>query len=262
MGVRPTRPEGSLSRFGRRLHKLIQLVENPKLVSLYRRGVGPESYARYNRPWFKEAGITTVIDIGANVGQFAVLVHSLLPGATIYAFEPLPDCYQQLARKIREMGNGSIAFNVALGRENSRLVFHRNPYSDSSSFRSMMDIHRKQFPFTAGPDEDLDVPVRRLDSYASELDLRPNVLLKIDVQGFEDEVLAGAEQVLRLTHLVQVEVSMIPLYEDSPSFTDVLLWLERRGFSFRGFVGQLTGPLDGEILQGDALFKRVSEPAP
>src|SRR5919199_1024433 len=156
--------DGRVSSFGRRFYKLMQMLEEPILWRLRRYGVGPEGYGTFNRPWFKDAGINTVIDIGANTGQFTQLVHTIPPRARLYAFEPLPDCFATLVRRAAHIPNFT-AFNVGLGRAEGTLTFHRNPYADSSSFRPMTDLHRSQFPFTAGQEAPLPLPVRTLDSF-------------------------------------------------------------------------------------------------
>jgi len=250
---------GRVSTFGRRVYKLTRMLEDPVLWQLRRYGVGPEVYQAFNRPWFKDAGIDTVIDIGANTGQFTQLVHAVLPQARIYAFEPLPDCFATLVRQAAHIRTFK-GFNVGLGSTEGTLTFHRNPYADSSSFRPMTDLHRSQFPFTAGQEALLPVPVRTLDSFGPELDLAARLFVKIDVQGYEDEVLAGGEEVVSRAYMVSVEVSFAPLYECVPTFDDIYKRLTRLGFAYRGNLGQLVGPLDGAVLQADAFFVRAPQP--
>lgn len=252
-------PSNALSTFGRRFHKLTQLLENPQIWPVYRYGVEPEQYAKFRQPWFSEAGIRTVLDIGANTGQFAQLVHAVLPQARIYSFEPLPDCYAALAARTSGWPNAH-SRNVALGRADGTITLLRNPYPDSSSIRQMNDHHRLQFPFTAGPQVPVEVTVRALDSLAGELDLTPRVFVKMDVQGYEDEVILGGREVLSRVWAVMLEVSFVPLYEGAPPFHRIYELLQELGFEFRGCVAQLVGPIDGEILQGDGLFVRTDRP--
>lgn len=242
-----------LSTFGRRFHKLTQLLEQPGLVRLHRLGVGPDSYNRFRKAWFTELGIGTVLDIGANTGQFAQLVHAVLPEANVYSFEPLPDCYQELVRRTAGLERVR-AFNVGLGGREDTLTFYRNRYADSSSFRPMTELHKRQFPFTDGADVPLSVPVRTLDSFRDEIEIRGSLMAKVDVQGFEDEVIAGGRELLSQAKLVIMEVSFAPLYEGVPTFDSLYATMKGMGFEFRGFVDQLVGPVDGAVLQGDAMF--------
>ncbi len=250
-----------VSTFGRRFYKLTQLLEEPNLWRLHRNGVGLDTFRRFNRPWFKDAGINTVIDIGANTGQFAQLLHMVLPDAQIYSFEPLPDCFSALLKRTVDFDKFK-AFNVGLGSVDGTLTFYRNPYTDSSSFRPMTALHRRQFPFTASRQSLMPIPVRTLDSFKSELELQEKLFVKIDVQGFEDEVIEGGKRIISRAEMVLVEVSFAPLYEGVPAFEQLNHRMRRLGFEFRGCVDQLIGPLDGAILQADALYIRTGARAP
>jgi FkbM family methyltransferase len=218
-------------------------------------GVGLEVMNAFRGPWFEQLGIETVVDVGANTGQFTQAMHAILPRATIYAFEPLPDCYETLVQRTKDFRQVH-TFNVGLGAEAATLKIQRNPYPDSSSFRPMTNLHREQFPFTAGRETPIEVPVRTLDSYIARMDLRERVFLKIDVQGYEDAVLDGGRDLVARASLILLEVCFAPLYEGAPTFAQLYERLWAQGFAFRGFTGQLLGPQDGAILQGDALFFR------
>ncbi len=244
-----------LSTFHRRFRKFTQLLERPSLLALHKKGVSPDTFDRFSGRWITSAGFRTIIDIGANRGQFTHLTHALLPEADIFAFEPLPDLYQLLAESTN--GVSSIkTFNVGLGRQEGELTFYRNRYADSSSFRPMADLHKQQFPFTDGLDTPLTVPVRTLDAVLGGNELKEKILVKIDVQGFENEVIAGGQAVLDRAAMVIMEVSFQPLYLGAPNFDEIYSTMRDRGYFFQGFVDQLIGPLDGAALQGDAIFAR------
>ena len=91
--------------------------------------------------------INTVLDIGANVGDFAYLIHNLFPKAVIYSFEPLDDCYEKLKMRMEKVKKFE-AFNVALADFNGELTFHRNQHLPSSSPLPMADLHRQNYPHT------------------------------------------------------------------------------------------------------------------
>ena len=242
-----------LSTFGRRLYKACRLLEDPRLVALHRQGVDVDAFERFRRPWFAELGINTVLDIGANTGQFARLMREVLPHARIYSFEPLPDCF----RALREWADGTAgvhAYNCGIGSAEGELTIFRNPYADTSSFRPMTELCRDQFPFTQGEQRPISVPVRPLDSLEGELEIEPGLMVKIDVQGFEDEVIAGGRRLLSRARLVIMEVSFAPLYDGVASFDALYASMREMGFEFRGFLDQLVGPADGAVLQGDAMF--------
>ncbi|MGH2523375.1 MAG: FkbM family methyltransferase, partial [Anaerolineales bacterium] len=194
---------GLLSDLTRKLHFWARFLEDPWVRRARALGVGVETYTRFQQPWLKQAGIHSVIDVGANTGQFARMIHDALPEATIYAFEPLPDCFEALVRQMGGVKNFK-AYNVALGSAEGTHTFYRNPFSLSSSFRPMTDLHRRNFPQTAGINAPLSIPVRPLDSFAAELDLPDKLLIKLDVQGYEDEVLRGGGELIPRAHMVIV----------------------------------------------------------
>lgn len=229
-------------------------LEIPLLVKLAMQGVHVGEFRKFSQRWIRESGIKTVLDIGANTGQFSSAVRAVLPEATIYAFEPLPDCYEELKRRLANHGRFH-GFCVAVGDTEGTAEFWRCRFSKSSSILPMADLHRRAFPWTASTLR-TTVPVATLDSYAGKLDLKHTVLLKIDVQGYEERVIRGAAHVLDQVDLILVEVSFQPLYEGQGRFEDVYSLLSRSGFSYCGNMDQLFSPLDGRVLQADAFFVR------
>ncbi len=240
---------------GRRAARAVQFAEEPALVGLHRAGLSVDHYVALNRPWFHALGIATVVDVGANVGQFSQMIRRVLPQAGIVAFEPIPRAFAALqttfARDTRFQ-----AFDVAVGRASGTSTFHVNPYSDSSSMRPMTDVHRDHFPFTQGEQQQIEVRVEPLDHFADAIGAAGPTLVKVDVQGFEDEVLAGGAAVLGRAALAILEVSFAPLYDGAPAFEGLLATKNGLGFRYGGNLDQLRGPRDGAILQCDALFFR------
>lgn len=235
-------------------HLAPQIIARPRLLPLMRKGVHPEHYARLDVDWLKEANVKTVLDIGANTGQFTGAIHAVLPDAVIYAFEPLADCHQLLEQRFADEGNVQ-AIHTALGDEDGETIFHRNAFSQSSSILSLTHLHRQAFPWAA-ESETTRVPIRRLDSFLTELELQPSILVKLDVQGYEDRVLRGGEQVIRVADYMFVETSFEPLYEGQAIFATVYELMVGYGFRYAGNLDQVTSPNDGRALYADALFIR------
>jgi len=212
-------------------------------------------FLKLNQPWLKNAGIKTVIDAGAHAGEFSSAIHAVLPEAKIYAFEPLPDSSTELRKKLGR--NGSVrVFQVALGEENGSVDFWRSSFSKSSSVLPMSELHQSAFPWSA-ENRAITVKLRRLDEYLEQMQLPSKTLLKIDVQGYEDRVLRGAVKLLEHVHYVIVEVSIGQLYEGQADFHAIYDILAPFGFSYLGNLEQLASPVDGTILQVDALFARA-----
>jgi FkbM family methyltransferase len=209
----------------------------------------PDEQDRFS--WLRNAGIRTVLDVGANIGQFAAQIRAVIPSAQIYSFEPLSECYRQLSSNL--LGPSFEALPIALGAENGRTIMNRNAFSPSSSILTLGAAHKESFPFAIDTQAE-SVEVRRLDDVAGELDLRDNLLIKIDVQGFEDQVIKGGEFTIRRARVLIVEVSFEALYENQPVFDDIYRALQHLGFGFRGAASQLLDPSDGRVLQADGIF--------
>src|SRR5215472_13260038 len=182
-------------------------------------GVNPGQYLKLDWPWVRQSGIRTVIDVGAHQGEFACAIRAVLPGARIYAFEPLEDCYKILRRRLGDNDYGK-AFPAAVGRRNGQLTLWRSRYAKSSSILPMAELHKVSFPWTADTTPQ-SVEMKSLDACNGQLKLEPKALLKIDVQGYEAEVLHGAAHLLEKIDYVLLEISFQPLYEGQASFAEI-----------------------------------------
>lgn len=204
--------------------------------------------------WLQEMGISTVIDVGANNGGFAGLINKILPDVSIYSFEPLKDCFNELKINTSNIKNIKY-FNYALGSEESEQIMNHNEFAPSSSLLNINEAHTSAFPFTAKtvPEK---IIIKRLDSFLDEIQIRRKVLLKIDVQGYEINVLDGAPEFLKSTDLIIVETSFFQLYDGQPLFHDVYTKLYESGFRYHGNFDQLANPVNNQILQADAVFLR------
>jgi FkbM family methyltransferase len=210
----------------------------------------PKREDRFN--WIRNLNIRTVIDVGASTGQFAGEIHAILPEAAIYSFEPLRDCYDLLVEKMSHVPKFR-AFDFALGSEASEVEMHRSEFTPSSSILRMGELHKRAFPFTSK--EALEkIAVKRLDDVMGEFDLADNVMIKIDVQGFEDRVIAGGLKTIQIAKLLIVETSFESLYDDQPLFDTIYETLKRMGLAYHGNFSQLLNPIDGSILQADGIF--------
>ena len=232
------------------LDRWIERVGLRKVVDDTRERLGID--LRPHERWLRNMQFRTVLDVGANTGQFVSEARKIAPGAFIYSFEPLRECFDALCAQQRDDARFK-AFHVALGDEPGEVTMHRNDYSQSSSLLPMAELHKTAFPETrhSSPEK---VQVKRLDDLAGELHLERPMLLKIDVQGFEAKVIAGATEVLRAADVIIVETGVEALYEGQALFDDVYRMLFERGFRYRGNHNQLLSPHDGRVLQADAFF--------
>ncbi len=245
---------GILNRTSRKLAHTARMIEDPTLRDIVRRGMPRESCETLGKKWLRDMDFQTVLDVGANVGQFATAARAILPDATIYSFEPLPDCFLELERRMSRTGKFR-AFNVGLGADRGELQFNRSSFAPSSSFRKMAALHKQNYPWTVGS-EPVNVKVETLDGLAATLDLVDPILLKIDVQGYEDRVLAGGKATCSRAAAIIVEVSFETLYEGQPLFDDIYRSLTGMGFVYKGDLDETAERKTGRNLYADAIFLR------
>ncbi|MDD5329771.1 MAG: FkbM family methyltransferase [Sulfuricella sp.] len=199
----------------------------------------------------------TVIDVGANVGQFAVASAKFFPKSRIYSFEPNPPCARQLKKNVAGLGNVT-TYELALGEEEGEVEFHVNSHSHSSSILPLAPSHLQAFP-DAREHSRIRVEVSTLDRIFGDIDLQRPALLKLDVQGYELQVLQGGSGLLTRVDYVLLEASFRPMYQGEPVFMDIEKKMREFGFQFLRPVGFLRAPDTGEFLQMDALFQRRPE---
>ncbi|NJL10299.1 MAG: FkbM family methyltransferase, partial [Calothrix sp. SM1_7_51] len=228
------------SNFIERLNFLVSCIERPQLFKIRKTGGIPDTFIKLDQPWLHEINIATILDIGANIGQFSSTISSVFPQANIYAFEPLPDCFQELQARMSNCKNFT-AINVALGDNSGILKFERNNFSLSSSFLKMTDIHKTAFPETQ-QSQSVEVKVEKLDDIVKNLYIVDPVIIKIDVQGYEDKVLKGGEETIKRAKLVISETSFESLYEGQPLFDDIYRKFIDLGFQYAGSFEQLCNP--------------------
>ena len=197
---------------------------------------------------------STILDIGANTGQFAELIRQVCPGARIISFEPILECFEVL-KENRKITPPFEAINTALGNESGTAIIHRNNFSPSSSLLTMRDLHIEELPATRNSMPET-ISIQKLDELAAALSIESPLLVKIDVQGFEEQVILGGQAVLKDAVAIVLEVSACSLYDNAPTFDLIYQVLKSMGFSYKGNVDQWKSQVDGRILQFDALFER------
>jgi FkbM family methyltransferase len=195
----------------------------------------------------KPLNISTVFDIGANVGTWSLLANAIFPRSQIHAFEPLDVCQRELSENLRDNPHFHV-HQVALASKNGLATMHVGGVSDTSSLLPSVETDGKE-PFRRYEQE-----VRSLDSYALEHALPPAHLLKLDVQGYELDILKGAAEVLSKTKAVICEVSFVEIYRRQCLFAELVEFMNQKNFSVRAFAQ--TTPTGVLLRQTDVLFLR------
>jgi FkbM family methyltransferase len=206
------------------------------------------------RDWLKSLGLKTIIDVGAYIGAFAFAMRMILPDVQIYCFDPVEENISQINKNLGKWGNVQ-TFQTALGDRKGKVQFNLNDFRASSSVLEMDANHKSAFPETIHSRK-VEVPLARLDDFIPEIKIKTPIFLKVDVQGFELNVLKGGLEILKKTEYLLTEVTYQTLYKDQPLFGDIYKFLTTQGFEFAGNIDSLLSPKNGAILQSDALFIR------
>ena len=194
----------------------------------------------------------TLLDVGANKGQFSTAVRMLFPKAIIEAFEPLPSAAERFAALFA--GNPQVTLNrIAIGSAEKDAIFYVTDREDSSSLLPPGVGQKAAFGVTAV--DHIEVQVRPLEKVIDLEGLPHPVMLKIDVQGAELDVLRGISA-FDYVDFIYVELSFVELYDGQALFEDVRSHLVERGFTLRGVFNQVYTEQYGPT-QADCLFARA-----
>ncbi|MBC8488105.1 MAG: FkbM family methyltransferase [Bacteroidetes bacterium] len=219
---------------------------------LTKNGINYNRYKLFDKQWILDSNIHTIIDIGANIGEFTLIFAELFPHAAIYAFEPLPECYNHLTAQTNHLHRIK-TFNIGLGEQKFTRNIHQSSWHPASSFRTMGELHKRNYPHSAKIEE-VSVKVDTLDNVLVNEKLEKNILIKLDVQGFEDEVIKGGLETIKKAKAIIVECSFQKLYEDESLFDGIYSLLQTLGFEYRGSLKQSVSKEDESYLQGDCIF--------
>ena len=204
----------------------------------------------------QHAGIDLVIDVGANAGHYARSLRGHGYRGRIVSFEPLAAAHARLASAARRDRAWIAAPRMALGDAEGQVVIHVAGNSASSSILDMLPEHERAAPGSGYVGTE-SVPQHRLDSVAPPyLDGARAVLLKIDTQGYEDRVLAGASGIIERIDAIQTELSLVPLYAGQPLLDEMRSRLDRMGFALYAVFPGYIDPSTGRTLQIDGFFVR------
>jgi FkbM family methyltransferase len=204
--------------------------------------------------WLQKYNIGTVLDIGANTGQYAVKLRKLFPDAVIHSFEPIPDSFQQLERVFKG-DNKHYAHQIALSDCDEMISFHVNQNPGSSSMLNITDKHTASFPNT-NHHSTIQVEAKKLDTIFPQLRIEGEILAKIDVQGAEQKVFAGGTDTFKKVKIIFIETSFVELYKNQWLFNDLYLHLTSLNFSLCGIDATTQSLIDGSLLQSDMFFIR------
>ena len=156
--------------------------------------------------------------------------------------------------KKKEGGNWKIQKRCALGATDKDVVINISGRRQSSSIYNISKIHTSLFPDSKNISSET-VKMEKLDNYLEELSsLKKKILLKIDTQGYELEVIKGAEKIMPYIDCLLLEVSLTRLYEEQPLFEEILDYTSKNGFSIWSVDRVVGNKFTGQTHQLDVVF--------
>lgn len=194
----------------------------------------------------------TLIDAGANKGQFSLAFRTIRPRAHIIAFEPLPEAAGTF-EELFATDDLTRLERTALGPNAGSAKFYVADRTDSSSLLELGAAQERAFGVRQATT--IEVPVERLDESIDFTLLAHPIMLKVDVQGGEQGVFEGCDTLTEIDY-IYVELSFVELYHDQPLFSEVNGYLEQRGFRIMGVFNQVVTAEYGPT-QVDVLFERI-----
>lgn len=199
-----------------------------------------------------KGGERVFYDIGANVGTWTQLCRALVPDSTIICFEPMEEHFAAFRQNMEKLDRVRL-FPVALGSVEETRSFHPASFTDASGFLPLNDEGRKLWRIENEMPREMKITT--LDRVIAAVALPQPDLIKLDVQGFELEVLKGAAAALQQARWVLSEVSFKEFYEGQVLFSELAGFLSSQGYEVCAFGQSLRA---GTILaQVDVLFRRL-----
>ena len=199
--------------------------------------------------------INVVLDVGANIGQYGSELRSLGYKGEIISFEPTSDAFKKLTR-VSKYDKKWKVLNISLGDCSGNTTINVSKNSVSSSILDQLPQLTESAPEAKYVKKEI-IQIRELDEILESLDIKgKNIYLKIDTQGYEKKVLEGAKKALSFIKGVQLEMSLIPTYNDAATIVDLRDMLESIGFEMNTIEAGYYDGKTGKLLEVDGVFFR------
>ena len=201
-------------------------------------------------------GIGMVLDVGANAGQYGRRLRRAGYIGRIVSFEPLTLAHTSLAAAAAEDPMWEVAPRMALGDRDGTVTVNISAESDMSStldFTEEMQGLLDDSGYVGAEQAE----IARLDTVFDRfVGPKARVLLKVDTQGTERQVVDGAGDALDRITLLQLEMSIVPVYQGEPSYLDTIAWLAGRGFQPVLFIPGYFNRRTARLIAMDGIFAR------
>ncbi|HLH56563.1 MAG TPA: FkbM family methyltransferase [Verrucomicrobiae bacterium] len=219
--------------------------------------------ARHLASLFRARNVKCVLDVGANFGQYASFLRDMVGyRGLIVSFEPVSECVVRL-RDLAARDSDWVICDYALGAEDTAQEINVMKSLFFSSFLKPDDSLVKDFQTKNAVDRTESVRIRRLDSVIDGLrrehDL-DNIYLKIDTQGYDMEVLKGAEAAMKSVVALQTEMTFLPLYHQATPFREAFEIVGAHGFELSGLF-PVSYDSQMRLVEADCVFVKRGGPA-
>jgi FkbM family methyltransferase len=184
-----------------------------------------------------------IFDVGAHAGEFTKLCRATWPAAKLTCFEVLPGPVRELRQWCARDGNANV-IELLLGAEPKEAV----PLHELGTASSILDEHIAQASRTGL------YPMQTIDGIVTSRCIDAPDLLKLDVQGYELEVLKGAQRTLKKISAILAEINLIDIHKNVPLLDDLIVFIREKGFVAYDICGLTRRPLDQGLWQADFIF--------
>jgi FkbM family methyltransferase len=214
-----------------------------------------KSYGCQRQRYLHDSGVAAVVDVGANAGQYGAELRADGYRGRLLSVEPLEGAFQHLALRCAEDPLWDCV-HCGLGARQEESILSVSANGFSSSLLPILDSHVEAAPESRYQDTQT-VQIRTLDAVVDEWECAQGQIgLKLDVQGYEAEVLRGAGATLPRVSFLEIELSLVRLYAGQPLFTEMVQAASALGFSLVNVEAGFSDPRTGRVLQIDGIFLR------
>lgn len=203
--------------------------------------------------------IQLIYDIGANSGQFGSEIYKLNYKGSIVSFEPLSIPYNKLKKKSGNNSNWHVHERCAIGSSLGNTTINISRNSVSSSILNIEKKHLNAAPQSLYIDQEV-IKIITLDSIYKDYyhDSKINFMIKIDVQGYEWNVLEGSKSALIDCAAVICELSLVKLYDEQKLWDEIILYFKKFDLELYSIQRGFTDNITGQTLQIDGIFIKSS----
>lgn len=199
--------------------------------------------------------IDLLMDVGANIGQYGSMIRKGGYTKSIISFEPLASAFKSLKETAAKNKDWRV-YNYGVGSTDGEVVINVSENSVSSSLLDVMEASTKVEPSSKFSKTET-IKLTSLNKFCKDASItNQNVYLKLDVQGYELEVLKGASEIVAMIKGIQIELSTTTLYMGAPLYVDVIMHLREMGFELYSVIPEFRNPETGRLLQFDGIFIR------